>query len=54
VTIQTEPSANDLSRLRIDRDAPPRLRWLPWLTVLVLGAGAVMLYPRAKAYLAAR
>jgi len=54
VTIQTEPSANDLSRLRIDRDAPPRLRWLPWTALLVLGAGAAMLYPRVRGYVAAR
>ncbi|HZR23593.1 MAG TPA: efflux RND transporter periplasmic adaptor subunit [Vicinamibacterales bacterium] len=54
MTIQTEPSANDLSRLRIDRDAPPRLRWLPWTALLVLGAGAAMLYPRVRGYVAAR
>jgi RND family efflux transporter MFP subunit len=54
VTIHTEPSANDLARLRIDRDTAPRLRWLPWLTVLVLGAGAAMLYPRARVYVVER
>ncbi len=52
--VHTEPSAPDLSRLRIDRDVAPRLRWLPWVTVLVLGAGAAMLYPRARAYVAVR
>ena len=54
MTNHSEPPAHDLSRLRINRDAAPRLRWLPWLTVLVLGAGAAMLYPRARAYVAAR
>jgi len=54
VTIHTEPPAHDLSRLRIDRDAPPRLRWLPWLTLVVIGAGALMLYPRARGYVALR
>ena len=54
MTIHTEPSANDLARLRIDRDTAPRLRWLPWLTVLVLGAGAAMLYPRARVYVVER
>ena len=54
MTIHTEPPTHDLSRLRIDRDAAPRLRWLPWLTVLVLGAGAAMLYPRVRAFVAAR
>jgi len=54
VTIHTDPPAHDLSRLRIDRDATPRLRWLPWLTLVVLGAGAAMLYPRVRSYVAAR
>jgi RND family efflux transporter MFP subunit len=54
VTIHSEPPAHDLSRLRIDRDAPPRLRWLPWLTLVVLGVGALMLYPRIRGYVAER
>jgi RND family efflux transporter MFP subunit len=54
VTIHTDPPAHDLSRLRIDRDAAPRLRWLPWLTLVVLGGGAAMLYPRVRSYVAAR
>jgi len=54
VTIHTEPPAHDLSRLRIDRDAPPRLRWLPWAALVVLGVGAAMLYPRVRAYVAVR
>jgi RND family efflux transporter MFP subunit len=55
VTIHsTDSSAPDLSRLRIDRDRAPRLRWLPWLSVVVLGAGALMVYPRVRAYVAAR
>ena len=54
MTIHTDPPAHDLSRLRIDRDAAPRLRWLPWLSLVVLGAGAAMLYPRVRAYIAIR
>jgi RND family efflux transporter MFP subunit len=52
--IQTDPSADDLSRLRIDRDAPPRLRWLPWVALLAVGAGAAALYPRVRAYVVQR
>jgi HlyD family secretion protein len=40
---------HDLERLRIDRDAPPRRRWLPWAVVLVLGAGAAAVYPGVRA-----
>src|SRR5437588_528794 len=49
VTIHTEPSGSDLSRLRINRDAPPRLRWLPWVAVVVLAVSAAGLYPRQRA-----
>ena len=54
MTLQTDQAAPDLSQLRIDRDAPPRLRWLPWVTLLVLASGAAMLYPRVRAYVAVR
>src|SRR5438132_13655255 len=54
VTIHTEPSGSDLSRLRINRDAPPRLRWLPWVAVVVLAVSAAGLYPRVRALVAER
>ena len=44
----------DLSRLRIDRDAPPRRRWVPWLVLLVLAAAGAAAYPSARAYVAER
>jgi RND family efflux transporter MFP subunit len=54
VTIHSDSPAGDLSRLRIDRDAAPRRRWLPWaVLVVVLSAGAFV-YPTARAYLAER
>src|SRR5262249_45549448 len=43
-----------LARLRIDRDAAPRRRWVPWAIVVILCAGAAAAYPRARAYLAER
>jgi HlyD family secretion protein len=43
--------AGDLSRLRINRDAVPRRRWLPWVIVALLGAAAVVVYPSARAYI---
>jgi RND family efflux transporter MFP subunit len=54
VTIHTEPSGSDLSRLRIDRDTPPRLRWLPWVAVIVLAVSAAGLYPRVRGLVAER
>src|SRR5919197_5426341 len=54
VTIHTEPSGSDLSRLRINRDAPPRLRWLPWVALVVLAVSAAGLYPRVRAVVAER
>lgn len=39
---------HDLERLRIDRDATPRRRWLPWLVVFVLAAGAAAAYPTIR------
>jgi HlyD family secretion protein len=42
----------DLSALRIDRDAAPRRPWLLWAMLAVLCAGGVVIYPRARAYVA--
>jgi len=53
VTIQSQSPA-DLARLRIDRDAAPRRRWVPWAIVAVVCAAAAIAYPRARAYVAAR
>jgi HlyD family secretion protein len=54
VTIHSQPSAGDLSRLRIDRDAPPRRPWALWLILALLIAGSVAVYPRARSYMAER
>ena len=51
MTIHTDSPAGDLSRLRIDRDAAPRRRWLPWLGLVVLLAAGAAVYPKARAYL---
>jgi HlyD family secretion protein len=51
VTIHSDSPARDLSRLRIDRDAPPRRRWLPWLVLVLLLAAGAAVYPTARAYL---
>jgi RND family efflux transporter MFP subunit len=51
VTIHPDSPAGDLSRLRIDRDAAPRRRWLPWLVLVVLLAAGGAVYPTARAYL---
>ena len=53
MTIHSESPA-DLARLRIDRDAAPRRRWVPWAIVAVVCAAAAAAYPRARAYVAAR
>jgi RND family efflux transporter MFP subunit len=50
VTIHSNSPAGDLSRLRIDRDAPPRRRWLPWLVLVALLAAGAAVYPTARAY----
>jgi RND family efflux transporter MFP subunit len=54
VTIHAEPPAGDLARLRIDRDAAPRRRWVPWAMAVVLCAAAAAAYPTARAYVAER
>ncbi len=54
VTIHPEPPADDLSRLRIDRDAGPRRRWLLWAVLIVLASAGVAVYPNARAYVAER
>jgi len=54
VTIHSQPSAGDLSRLRIDRDAPPRRPWALWLVLALAVAASVAVYPRARTYMAER
>ena len=51
MTIHTDSPAGDLSRLRIDRDAAPRRRWLPWVVLVVILVAGVAVYPKARAYL---
>jgi HlyD family secretion protein len=46
--------AGDLSRLRIDRDAGPRRRWLPWAALAVLAAAGAAVYPSARVYIEER
>ena len=54
MTIHSDASGGDLSRLRIDRDAPPRRRWLPWLGLLIVAGSAAAVYPSARSYVAER
>jgi len=54
VTIHSDSPIGDLSRLRIDRDAPPRRRWLPIAILVVLGAAGAAVYPSARAFVAER
>jgi HlyD family secretion protein len=54
VTIHSESPIGDLSRLRIDRDAAPRRRWVRWAVVLVLAGAVAAAYPSARAYVAER
>ena len=54
MTIHSQPSAGDLSRLRIDRDAPPRRPWALWLVLALAVAASVAVYPRARTYMAER
>jgi HlyD family secretion protein len=53
VTIHTD-SPGDLSRLRIDRDAPARRGWLPWVVLLVCVGVMAAVYPSARSYVAER
>ncbi len=46
--------AHDLERLRINRDAAPRRPWLLWTVLALVVAAAVVIYPRARAYVAQR
>ena len=54
MTIHSDSPIGDLSRLRIDRDAPRRRRWLPVAILVVLGAAAAAVYPSARSYVAER
>jgi len=54
VTIHTESPAGDLARLRINRDAAPRRRWVLWAFLLFVCASAAAAYPRARAFIAQR
>ncbi len=54
MTIHSDSPIGDLSRLRIDRNAPPRRRWLPWAILVALGAAGAAVYPSARAYVAER
>jgi len=45
---------HDLERLRIDRDAAPRRPWLLWTVIALLVACGVVVYPRARTYIAER
>ena len=54
MTIHSDSPAGDLSRLRIDRTAAPRRRWLLWAVLVVLLAAGALVYPTARAYLAER
>src|SRR5213593_3174821 len=46
--------SDDLTPLRIDRDAAPRRRWLPWVVLLGLAIVAAAVYPSARAYVEER
>lgn len=43
-----------MSRLRINRDAAPRRRWVPWAALAVLAAAGASVYPMARAWVAER
>jgi len=50
----SETSHPDLARLRIDRDAAPGRRWVPWVVLLGLALVAAAVYPSAREYVAGR
>ena len=52
MTIDSDSPAADLSGLRIDRNAAPRRRWVPWVVMLLLAGGGAALYPSARAWVA--
>ena len=54
MTIQSDPPAGDLARLRINRDAAPRRRWVPWAVLVAICAAAYAVYPAARTYVAER
>lgn len=54
MTIHSDSPAGDLARLRINRDAAPRRRWVPWAVLLVVCAVAAAAYPRGRAYVEQR
>jgi len=54
VTIHSDSPAGDLARLRIDRDAAPRRRWVLWAFLLFVCASAAAAYPKARDYIAQR
>jgi RND family efflux transporter MFP subunit len=53
VTTHSSP-AGDLSRLRIDRDAAPRRRWLPWTVLALMAVAAAAAYPSVRQYIEER
>ena len=57
MTIQSDPRpapAGDLAQLRIDRDAAPRRRWVPWAVVAGIGVFTAAVYPAAREYVVER
>ena len=57
MTIHSSPrpaAAGDLAQLRIDRDAAPRRRWLPWAVVVGMAAVTAAVYPSAREYVVER
>jgi HlyD family secretion protein len=52
--IHSDTPAGDLARLRIDREAAPRRRWVLWSTLVVLALAGAAVYPSARQYVAER